>query len=72
MLYDKQERHYLGRFDTAQEAAAAYDKKSIELFGKSPFLNNVPKKELDAAKAAAAAKKAKTQKTKKTVKILHL
>lgn len=61
MLYDKQQRHYLGRFDTAEEAAVAYDKKSNELFGKSPFLNNISKKTLETAKAVFASKKAKTK-----------
>lgn len=61
MLYDKKQRHYLGRFDTAEEAAVAYDKKSNELFGKSPFLNNISKKALETAKAVFASKKVKTK-----------
>lgn len=74
MLYDKQQRHYLGRFDTAEEAASAYDKKSTELFGKSPFLNNVSKKDVDAAKTIFASKKAKSKvkivtKTPKTIAV---
>ncbi len=68
MLYDKQQRHYLGRFDTAEEAAVAYDKKSVDLFGKSPFLNNVSKKDVEAAKTAFASKKAKSKPKAKTIK----
>lgn len=68
MLYDKQQRHYLGRFETAEEAAAAYDKKSVDLFGKSPFLNNVSKKDIEAAKAVFASKKAKSKPKAKTIK----
>lgn len=35
--------YYLGRFDSQEEAAVAYDKKAVELFGEYAYLN-FPKK----------------------------
>jgi len=37
----KRKRYYLGRFDLEVEAARAYNKKALELFGESCYLNNV-------------------------------
>ncbi len=34
-------KHYLGRFNTAREAAIAYNRKAIKLFGEYAFLNVV-------------------------------
>lgn len=34
-------KYYLGRFDTAIEAAKAYNQKAIELFGEYAFLNEI-------------------------------
>jgi hypothetical protein len=42
----------LGSFDTAEQAAAAYNKKSTELFGKTNTLNVISKKPNVAAKVA--------------------
>lgn len=39
MISDSSKQLYLGTFDTAEEAALAYNKKSIELFGNTPSLN---------------------------------
>ncbi|MBI5538584.1 MAG: histone H1-like repetitive region-containing protein [Bacteroidia bacterium] len=46
----------LGSFDTAEQAAAAYNKKSTELFGKTNTLNVISKKTNVAAKVAPKAK----------------
>jgi len=40
-IYNKKERIYIGRFETAKEAAIAYNKKSKELFGKDGFQNKI-------------------------------
>ncbi|MCF8463442.1 MAG: hypothetical protein K9G41_01270 [Flavobacteriales bacterium] len=39
VIYHERQAHNLGFFDTAEEAAKAYNKKSIELFGKTGSLN---------------------------------
>ena len=39
VIYHERQAHNLGFFDTAEEAARAYNKKSIELFGKTGSLN---------------------------------
>ncbi len=52
VIYKDGKRYNLGLFDTPEEAALAYNKKSIELFGKTRSLNVIDKekqKELDAA-----------------------
>lgn len=41
MISDGTKQIYLGTFNTAEEAAIAYNKKSIELFGVTPNLNKV-------------------------------
>jgi len=44
VLYSGNERYDLGVFPTADEAADAYNKKSIELFGKTKSLNSIEEK----------------------------
>lgn len=44
ILYDGSTRYDLGLFKTAEEAALAYNKKSMELFGKTKSLNKVSSK----------------------------
>lgn len=39
--YKGGEQYSLGRFDTAEEAAAAYDQKSVELWGDGAYINGV-------------------------------
>jgi hypothetical protein len=39
VIYHERKAHNLGFFDTAEAAAKAYNKKSIELFGKTGSLN---------------------------------
>src|SRR6056297_1191311 len=34
-------RYFLGRFDTEEQAALAYNKKSLELFGEFSYQNNI-------------------------------
>ena len=41
MISDGARQIYLGTFNTAEEAAIAYNKKSVELFGITPNLNKV-------------------------------
>jgi len=41
MISDGTKQIYLGTFNTAEEAAVAYNKKSVELFGVTPNLNKV-------------------------------
>ncbi|MEO8087385.1 MAG: AP2/ERF family transcription factor [Bacteroidota bacterium] len=41
MISDGAKQIYLGTFNTAEEAAVAYNKKSVELFGITPNLNKV-------------------------------
>ncbi len=41
MISDGAKQIYLGTFNTAEEAAIAYNKKSVELFGMTPNLNKV-------------------------------
>ena len=50
VLYQGNQKYDLGFFDTAEEAADAYNKKSEELFGKTRSLNNIgsPKQKYDA------------------------
>ncbi len=43
VLYKGEKKFDLGFFDTPEEAAAAYNKKSIELFGKTRSLNILKK-----------------------------
>ena len=43
VIYHERKAHNLGFFDTAEEAAKAYNKKSIELFGKTGSLNEIRK-----------------------------
>lgn len=44
ILYDGENRYDLGLFKTAEEAALAYNKKSIQMFGKTKSLNKISKK----------------------------
>src|SRR5690349_10152264 len=41
MISDSEKQIYLGTYNTAEEAALAYNKKSVELFGVTPNLNKV-------------------------------
>lgn len=41
VIYHERKAHNLGFFDTAEEAAIAYNKKSRELFGETGSLNRV-------------------------------
>ena len=43
VIYQDRKPINLGSFDTAEEAAEAYNKKSVELFGTSRSVNNVKK-----------------------------
>lgn len=43
-IYDGKKRIELGSYNTAEEAAEAYNKKSIELFGTTKGLNQINKK----------------------------
>jgi len=45
VIYDGKERFDLGTFKSPEEAALAYNKKSIELFGQTMSLNVLNKKE---------------------------
>jgi hypothetical protein len=45
ILYDEGERIYIGRYNTAEEAALAYNNESIKRFGKTAGLNEVSIKE---------------------------
>ena len=57
---------HIGMYDTAEEAADAYNKKSIEYYGKEGKLNAIPRAALSAAKKAAKEKvAAKKEATKK-------
>jgi hypothetical protein len=44
VIYHDRKAFNLGFYDSAEEAAAAYNKKSIELFGKTGSLNVIKKK----------------------------
>ena len=67
---------HIGMFDTAEEAADAYNKKSKEFYGSEGKLNAIPRAALSAAKKAAkekakakaAAKKAAAKVKKKVAK----
>jgi hypothetical protein len=41
VIYHERKAHNLGFFDTPEEAAKAYNKKSLELFGETGSLNDV-------------------------------
>lgn len=43
VIYHKNERIFLGRFDTAEEAAYIYNKEAEKIFGKTRSLNKLPK-----------------------------
>ncbi len=43
VIYHERKAHNLGFFDTAEEAAKAYNKKSRELFGETGSLNSIGK-----------------------------
>jgi hypothetical protein len=45
-IYDGQKRIELGSYETAELAAEAYNKKSIELFGKTKGLNRIEQKNI--------------------------
>ena len=47
ILYDKGERIYIGRYDTPEEAALAYNEESIRRFGKTAGLNEVSLQEAE-------------------------
>ncbi|HFC00144.1 MAG TPA: hypothetical protein ENJ53_05010, partial [Phaeodactylibacter sp.] len=62
---------HIGMFDTAEEAADAYNQKSKEFYGDDGKINHIPKAALAAAKKAAKAKakeKAAAKKAKKAAK----
>ena len=44
IVYDGENRYDLGLYKTAEEAALAYNEKSLELFGKTKSLNKIAKK----------------------------
>lgn len=46
ILYDHGQRIYIGRYDTPEEAALAYNKESIKRFGKTSGLNEVRNEEV--------------------------
>jgi len=56
------QRINLGTFETAEEAAEAYNKKSLELFGKTKSLNKLKKKKKRTTKATKASKVSKVSK----------
>lgn len=41
ILYDKGDRVYIGRYETAEEAALAYNEESIKRFGETSGLNEI-------------------------------
>lgn len=45
IVYDGENRYDLGLYKTAEEAALAYNEKSLELFGKTKSLNKISKKQ---------------------------
>jgi hypothetical protein len=45
-IYDGQKRIELGSYETPELAAEAYNKKSIELFGKTKGLNRIEQKNI--------------------------
>ncbi len=47
ILYDNRERIYIGRYETPEEAAIAYNEESIKRFGKTAGLNVIPEEELE-------------------------
>lgn len=49
ILYDEGKRIYIGRFETPEEAALAYNQESIKRFGKTGGLNEIKKMELEAS-----------------------
>lgn len=56
---------HIGMYDTAEEAADAYNKKSKEYYGSEGKINVIPKAKLAAAKKKAAEKAAKKKAAKK-------
>ncbi len=44
VIYNKNKRISLGKYDTPEEAAYIYNKKAEELFGETRSLNRIPKK----------------------------
>ena len=46
ILYDKGNRVYIGRFDTPEAAAIAYNKESLKRFGETSGLNIIAKTQL--------------------------
>ena len=47
ILYDSGERIYIGRYNTPEEAALAYNEESIKRFGKTAGLNEIKEVELE-------------------------
>jgi len=69
----KGKSHHIGMFDSAEEAADAYNKKSKEFYGDEGKLNAIPRAALAAAKKASKEKSKTTKpkakaKTKKSTK----
>lgn len=50
VIYVKNKRYFLGRFDTAEEAAYAYNVRAEELYGKMRSLNKIDKKSIERIK----------------------
>ena len=58
---------HIGMFDTAVEAADAYNQKSKEFYGDEGKINTIPRAELSAAKKAAKAKAKEKAAAKKAI-----
>jgi len=46
LIYHQGKQHYLGVYDNEEDAARAYNKKALELFGEFAYLNDVDSKDI--------------------------